>query len=165
MNTLHDAENRPHSTADRAILALATGLGVGCIPVAPGTWGSLLGLPLALALQQFPVGAQLAAAAACFLGGVAICSRAARLLGRDDPPTIVFDEIAAMPVVFLPVALTPATALIGWALFRLFDITKPWPARRLERLPAGLGIMADDLAAAVYAGSALWCIARWLLPA
>jgi phosphatidylglycerophosphatase A len=163
--TVSRDDSCPGPTAfDRALLLVATGLGVGYVPFAPGTFGSLLALPLAWGMQQFPLGWQLALAAACFVSGVAICSRAARPLGGGDPGQIVFDEIAAMLVVFLPTRLTAATALIGFALFRLFDITKPWPVGRLERLPGGLGIMSDDFAAGVYSALVLHCIARWVLP-
>ena len=141
---------------------LATGFGVGSIPTAPGTFGSLWGLPLVWGLQQLPPWGQYAAPIVCFAIGIPICGIAARRMGRKDPGAIVFDEIAAFPVVFLLVPINTVTAVVGFALFRLFDISKPWPAKRLERLPGGLGIMADDFAAAVYAAGLLWLIARWL---
>jgi phosphatidylglycerophosphatase A len=73
----------------------------------------------------------------------------------------VFDEIAAFGVVYLLVPFNLLTAVLGFVLFRLFDIWKPWPARRLERLPGGLGIMADDFAAGLYAAGSLWLIDLW----
>ena len=88
--------------------------------------------------------------------GIPVCSAGARALGRHDPAPVVFDEIAAFPIVFAIVELQLTTAIVGFLWFRVFDITKPWPVRRFERLPRGFGIMADDLAAAVYAGGALW---------
>jgi len=145
--------------ADRAVLALASGFGLGYAPFAPGTFGSLAGLPLAWGLQHLPAWGQAAAAVALFAAGVPICSRGAKLMNLKDPPAIVFDEIAAFSVVFLAVQFNLATAALGFALFRAFDIVKPWPVRRLERLSGGLGIMADDYAAAIYAGAALWFIA------
>jgi phosphatidylglycerophosphatase A len=94
----------------------------------------------------------------CLLG-VPICSAAARRLGGlKDPGCIVLDEIASLPIVFLGPGLELASwqvALAGFLLHRLFDITKPPPARQLESLPAGLGIMADDWAAAIYANLSL----------
>jgi phosphatidylglycerophosphatase A len=144
------------------LVILATGCGIGLIPWPPGTFGSLLGLPLVWGIQHLPVWGQLVAPVLCFLIGVPICGIAARRMGLKDPGAIVFDEIAAFSVVFLLVPVNVYTAVIGFALFRLFDITKPWPAKRLEMLPGGWGIMADDFAAAVYAGGLLWLIARWL---
>lgn len=158
--------NESRSLADRAALLLATGLGIGYIPWAPGTFGSLWGLAFVWGLMHLPVIASLVLALFAILLGVPLCGRAAKLLGKVDPGYVVFDEIAAFPIVF---ASVPAgwvrfdwqTALAGFLLFRLFDITKPWPARRLEHLPGGWGVMADDLAAGVYAGGALALVA-WM---
>jgi phosphatidylglycerophosphatase A len=72
----------------------------------------------------------------------------------------VYDEIAAIPLVFLSVPLTFSTAILGFLWFRVFDIAKPWPVHRLERIPGGLGIMIDDVAAALYAAIALWISMR-----
>jgi phosphatidylglycerophosphatase A len=138
-----------------AVIA-ATGLWVGRIPVAPGTFGTLLGLPLALGISCIPsLWFQVAIIVAVCAVGVPICTAAARRLGGSkDPQQIVFDEIAAVPITFFlmphDVLQRPLTLLIGFALFRLFDISKPPPARQLEQLPTGLGIMADDWAAGVY---------------
>ena len=88
--------------------------------------------------------------------GIPICSQAAIRFGRSDPPQVVFDEIAAFPLVFAVVAVDFTTGVLGFFWFRLFDILKPWPVKQLEKLPTGAGIMADDLAAAVYAAVALW---------
>jgi phosphatidylglycerophosphatase A len=137
---------------------LATGLGVGLARFAPGTFGALWGLPLAWACGWLPPVAQAAAIVVLFLASVPVCTAAARHLGGKDPGAIVLDEIASLPVVFF---MVPADdwnwklALAGFLLHRIFDITKPPPARQLERLPEGLGIMADDFAAAVYAGLSL----------
>ncbi|MFN0053407.1 MAG: phosphatidylglycerophosphatase A [Planctomycetales bacterium] len=141
---------------DRIVLLLATGLGAGSAPRMPGTVGSLLGLPLAWGLQHLPWWGQIAAAALIFVIGIPICQRGALLLKSKDPGPVVFDEIAAFPVLFLFATWSWGTAVAGFLLFRIFDISKPWPCRRLETLPGGLGIMADDLAAGVYAGLALW---------
>jgi len=148
------------SLSDRLILVLATGFGLGYIPFAPGTFGSLAGLPLAWGLHFLPVWGQVVAAVLCFAIGVPICDRGARLLGSKDPGAVVFDEIAAFAVLFLGTGFNLVSAAVGFVLFRLLDVTKPWPARRLEQLPGGLGIMADDCAAAVYAAAALWSIHR-----
>lgn len=130
--------------------------------MAPGTFGSLVGLPVAWGTHQVSFGWRPVIAAAFLLLGIPICRRAAELLHAKDPGSVVFDEIAAFPVLFLFAPFTWQTAIAGFLLFRLFDITKPWPCRQLEKLPGGWGIMADDFIAGLYAGGALWCIARWL---
>ena len=142
---------------------LATGGGVGFLPLVPGTFGTLLGLPLAYGIAHLPgVALQIGAISAVIAASIPICSTAAlQLGGAKDPGAIVLDEIAAVPIVFAfipPDRLSwhsPWVWLAGFVLFRLFDITKPPPARQLERLPEGLGIVADDLAAAGYACAAL----------
>jgi phosphatidylglycerophosphatase A len=135
---------------------LATGLGAGLSPVMPGTVGSLWGLLLAWGLchlASLPI--QIGILAALFLIGIPLCTRVARGLGRDDPGSIVYDEIVTVPVVFLflPQAdlARPLVLILGFLLHRLFDISKPPPIRRLEKVGGGLGIMIDDLLAAVYA--------------
>ena len=150
------------SLSDRFLLVLATACGLGYAPFAPGTFGSLAGLPLAWGLSHLPVWGQIAAAVLFFVVGIPICGSGARLLGLKDPGAVVFDEIAAFAVVFLGTPLNSVkTAALGFVLFRVFDVLKPWPASRLERLPGGLGIMADDCAAALYAAAGLWFIDRW----
>jgi phosphatidylglycerophosphatase A len=153
--------SQPRSWADRAVLLIATGLGLGFVHFAPGTIGSLAGLPVAWGLHFLPLWGQVAAAVFFFLFGIPICAGGARLLGTKDPGAVVFDEIAAFSVLFLLVPFGIAPAVAGFVLFRLFDVWKPWPARRLERLPGGLGIMADDFAAALYAAASLWLIDRY----
>jgi phosphatidylglycerophosphatase A len=154
------------SPTDRGALWLATGLGIGRIPFAPGTFGSLEGLALAWALSYAPLAPwRLLAVGLLFVAGLVACGRAAKILGATDPQQVVFDEIAAMPVVFLAVDFHFTTALLGFALFRAFDIIKPWPVGWGETLAGGRGIMADDLLAALYAGGLLWLLAWAVLPA
>jgi len=152
---------------------LATGFGIGRVPFAPGTFGAMLGVPLSLAIGWLatraapdPVAAHLAevciVAAICVIG-IPICSRAAALLGRKDPGSIVLDEVASMPLALLlvpPADRTPALLGVAFVLLRIFDISKPFPCRQLERLPTGLGIMADDWGAAAWTAACL-AIARW----
>jgi phosphatidylglycerophosphatase A len=138
---------------------LATGLGLGLVTVAPGTIATALeGLPLAWAIGRLPgVGWQVLAIAILFAVGIPLATAAGRALGaQKDNQAIVWDEIVTMPVVFLLVPLTNwKIALAGFLFHRLFDVTKPPPAGRLEELPEGLGVMADDLMAAIYACLAL----------
>ena len=148
--------------SERAALLVATGLGLGYSPVVPGTVGSLAGLPLAWGIQQLPPWGQPVVAVLLFLAGVPICAAGARLLEAQDPGAVVFDEIAAFSILFLGVKINLLTGGLGFVLFRLFDVTKPWPIGRLERLPGGWGIVADDFAAALLAGIVLRFIA-WRL--
>lgn len=151
---------------------LATGLGVSQGVPAPGTVGAIWGVPLWLAIAQIPsYPAQLATIAGLILLGGPLCTRAARDLHRHgltpdtkDPQAITWDEFTTVPLVyaFAPSACTCVTWLLaGFALHRLFDITKPWPCKRLERLPDGWGVMADDVAAALYAGVSYALLWRW----
>jgi phosphatidylglycerophosphatase A len=150
------------------ILLLATGLGFGYARIMPGTVGALWGLPLAWAITRVPApgglpnwAVHIAIILLLLAVGVPLCTAAATQLGgKKDPSAVVYDEIATMPIVFLfvPVAILEAHPWLwaaGFLFHRLFDILKPPPCRQLERLPAGLGIMADDVAAAVYAGATL----------
>lgn len=159
-----ETDTRRPTLLDRFTLLMATGFGVGRLPRAPGTFGSLLGLPLAWGLLKLPPLWQYVAVPVLFAIGVPICGRAARLLHSKDPGGVVFDEIAAIPLMFLFVPFRMKFMIVGFLLFRLFDIWKPWPCRAVERLPGGLGIMADDFVASVYATATLWCVAHWLLP-
>jgi phosphatidylglycerophosphatase A len=158
---------------------VATLGGLGRAGFAPGTWGAAAGLAMALAVsagaawaagllapgtEAAPRAVEAALVAAICLAGVPICSRAAAALGRGkDPGCIVLDEAAAMAATLLvvpPADRTPAVLAVAFALFRVFDIAKPFPCNRCERLPTGLGIMADDWAAAAYAAAGL-AAARW----
>lgn len=143
---------------------LATGLGVGlCVP-APGTFGAAWGSLLAWGFSFLPgLAWQIAAIVAINLVGVPLCTVAGRALGgKKDHQAIIWDEIVTMPVVFLLVPLTNWTVLLaGFFLHRLLDTTKPPPARQLERLPDGWGVMADDWAASGYACLLLYGLA-WL---
>jgi phosphatidylglycerophosphatase A len=130
---------------------LATGFGSGYSPVAPGTAGSIVGLLLFWPLARLDSWLQLAAALALFPAGVLASSRVARRVADKDPGIVVVDEIVGMwiSLLFMPFNLT--TAVLGFVLFRAMDIVKPYPARDLERLSGGWGIMADDVMAGIYA--------------
>jgi len=130
---------------------VATGLGSGYSPFAPGTAGSLVGLVLFWPLHHLALWAQAAATVAVFFVGVAAATHVARRVGIEDPGLVVADEVVGMWVSLLGVPLTGVTAVAGFVLFRVFDVFKPYPARDLERLPAGWGIMCDDVMAGVYA--------------
>jgi phosphatidylglycerophosphatase A len=129
----------------------------------PGTFGTLWGLPLAWGIGFLPIWARVIAILAICSLGIPICTAAVRKLGgRKDPGCVVFDEIASVPItLFLAPVEQPSVLVAGFLLFRLFDITKPPPARQLERLPEGLGVMADDWAAGVYSCLALHGLLWW----
>ncbi len=140
-------------------MLLATGLGVGWSPLAPGTWGTLWGLPLAWGLAELPsVGWRLAVLVALFLIGVPVCSYAADRLGGKDPGAVVLDEIVALPLALVFVPFTFWTAVLAFVLFRFFDISKLPPVGYAERLPRGWGVMADDIVAGGYAAVVLYVL-------
>lgn len=157
---------------------LATAGGLGRLPKAPGTWGSLAGVALAwlfhsLEFQAVSFGTgtfqlfnPLFWWIALSLAGVAVAGRVERAIGKKDPQEVVVDEVSGQ---WLALLAGPATLaggagwksfLAGFILFRVFDITKPFPARRAESLPGGWGIMADDWVAGVYVAACLW-LAHW----
>ena len=136
--------------------------GTGYLPIASGTWGSLGALPFAwLIMDRFgPLGLALAAAAA-FLAGIWASVVILRRSGRKDPSCIVIDEVAGQWIALLPVLpLDPVLYAIGFVLFRIFDVVKPWPANWCDqRMPGAWGVMLDDIVAGVYAAIALHLIA------
>lgn len=140
----------------RLALALATAGYSGYVPFAPGTVGSAVGVGVYLALSA--TGAPWAVPAAIlvvFAAGVWASGRAETHFRTTDPGPVVIDEVAGMLVSVAWIDAGAASLAAGFVLFRIFDIFKPYPAGRLERLPGGLGIMADDMMAGVYANLAL----------
>ena len=138
---------------------LALGLGSGLSPKAPGTMGTIAAVPFVLLWQQLPWwGFALVVLLACGVG-VWICDVAARNLGVHDHPGIVWDEFAGY---WLTMLFAPAGwqwLLLGFVLFRFFDILKPWPIGWADRrVSGGLGIMLDDILAGLWAGAILWGI-------
>ena len=142
---------------------LATGGYVGRIPVASGTFGSLIGLPVAFALSRMSWPWAILAAVALMLVAVWSAGEAARQLGAKDPGCIVIDEIAGMAVALLFMPFTVVNCVAGFALFRFFDIVKPPPVRQLDRdVGGGWGIVLDDIAAGILANVVLrvgWWVA------
>ena len=130
---------------------VATGLGTGYAPVAPGTAGSAVGLLLFWPLSLAPVLLQLALTVLAAGLGVLSAGRLAEHLGVKDPGRATVDEVVGMWVSLLFLPFSVATAVLAFVAFRAMDVLKPYPARDLEALPGGWGIMADDLMAAVYA--------------
>lgn len=134
----------------RLAVLLATSLGAGYFPVAPGTAGSAVGIVIYLLTRNWSASWQVALVAVISGIGVWAAELAARHFGRDDPGPVVIDEVAGQLLTLLFTGVGAGGAVIGFFLFRVLDIFKPWPARRLENLHGGLGIMADDLMVAIY---------------
>lgn len=162
---------------DYVALGVAT-CGVGYFPVAPGTWGAAIGVAIYLLFRVASVRIFTAAEAsglsltplesfrttfilliliALTIAGVWAATRAEPLLGRKDPGPVVIDEVVGQLITFLfvPLNVGMGAVMLGFLLFRLFDIWKPYPIRRLEALESGLGVMADDIVAGVYAAAVM----------
>lgn len=141
----------------------ATFFGSGYSPVAPGTAGSAAGLILIVPLRRLGLPwLDLAAVAAIFAIGVWSATIVERESGKEDPGIVVLDEVLGMLISLLWLPLTWQVVLAAFLAFRIFDIIKPWPAGRLEYLGGGLGIMADDAMAGVYANLAVAGLVWWL---
>lgn len=135
-------------------LTIATVFGVGYAPLAPGTFGSAAGLVAWWLLPPSTV-VQVAAIAAIFVAGSWAGSVAEGYFGRSDPGQVVIDEVMGMLITLFLNPVGWRGAIAGFFLFRIFDVIKPYPANRLERLHGGVGVMADDAMAAVYANLVL----------
>jgi phosphatidylglycerophosphatase A len=143
-------------------LAIATVFGVGYAPVAPGTFGSAAGLLVWWLLPTSPV-VQGAAIIAIFVAGSWGGNAAERHFGRTDPGQVVIDEVMGMLITLFLNPVGWAGAIAGFFLFRVFDVIKPYPANRLEQLHGGVGVMADDAMAAVYANLVLRAALYWVV--
>ena len=142
---------------------MAFGFGTGLAPFAPGTVGSLPGVLLAWATMDFPFIARAILAVGLFLTGIRICGVSSRRLGVHDHGGIVWDEITGMYATLLAAPPLISAWILAFGLFRALDIVKPWPIRDLDhRLGGGLGIMLDDLLAALYAAPLL-AFYGWLM--
>jgi phosphatidylglycerophosphatase A len=142
-------------------LLVATVAGVGRAPIASGTAGSVPGVALAWALAAAGPWAAAAGLVTITAVGTWAADVAVRHFGRKDPGEVVVDEVAGQLLALLFVPATWQALALGFLLFRVFDILKPYPAGALERLPGGVGIMADDLAAGIYANLALQAVIRF----
>lgn len=139
---------------------IALGFGAGCAAKAPGTFGTLAAIPLYLLLEPLPLWIYLLLTAGGFILGVWVCDRTARDLGVHDHPAIVWDEVIGYWITMIAAPPGWLWITLGFALFRLFDIVKPWPIRQADRkIAGGFGIMFDDVLAAVYA----WLVLQGLV--
>lgn len=144
-------------------LAIALGFGAGLAPRAPGTAGALVGLALAWAISFLSPALAGAVLAGAFALGVWVSRHAITRTGLADPGLVVWDEVVGMAVAVWGLPADPVIYGAGFALFRLFDIWKPWPVRTLDRkVHGGLGVMLDDVAAGILAGIVLQAaLAGW----
>jgi len=153
----------------RLAVLLSTFGYAGLFPFAPGTVGSLAGLVVYAGLwwSGAPSSGLAAAIAVVFGVGIWSATAAERHFGATDPGPVVIDEVAGMLITLFLVPVSVTGAAAGFILFRLFDIVKPFPAGRLERLPGGLGVMCDDAMAGLYANMCLralwWAMPAWIV--
>ncbi|HEX3685101.1 MAG TPA: phosphatidylglycerophosphatase A [Bryobacteraceae bacterium] len=144
----------------RAAIVLATWFGCGYFPWGPGTAGSVAAVAIAAALHRYAQAGRmtlLLLVAVLVVPAAWAAGEAARAMQDDDPKQVVVDEVVGQWVTLLGAsALSWRSFALGLVLFRLFDIWKPWPVRNFEKLPGGVGIVADDLAAGVYGALILY---------
>jgi phosphatidylglycerophosphatase A len=145
------ARGRFDGVATGLASAFATGLGSGYSPFAPGTAGSLVGLALFPLVAQLSLAGQTALIVGVSLLGALAAGSVATRANRKDPGIVVIDEVVGQWVALVLIPLNAWTAAGAFLLFRAADIVKPYPARQLEALPGGWGIVADDLMAGLYA--------------
>ena len=151
-----DPTRRGVSLNEKFITLAATGFGSGYAPLAPGTAGTLVGIPLYLVFSAMPWPLWLITIIAFTCLAWYVSEEAEKLFGQKDARCIVIDEIAGLQWSLFLIEPTALHATLGFFLFRLFDIVKPFPARLFQdRLPGGLGVVADDLAAGVYTNAVL----------
>jgi phosphatidylglycerophosphatase A len=132
-------------------MLIATGCYSGYLPKAPGTWGSLVGLILFYLLHTLSLPVYLAAVAGLFVVGSFAAGEAEKILDNRDPGVVVIDEIVGMLITMIAVPVTPLAMVLGFILFRVFDIAKPFPVNFFDqRFHGGLGIMLDDVVAGIY---------------
>ena len=147
----------------KIILFLATGGYLGHVPIAPGTFGSLPGLLICLGMSEVTLGYAIFLILVLIGAAIGIAQQAEKMIGGKDPNAIVIDEMAGMTVTLLGIPLTPFSLILGFFVFRGFDILKPFPARLLEqKIPGGAGIVLDDVMAGIY-GNILIRIVLWIM--
>lgn len=142
---------------------IAYGFGSGLAPKAPGTFGTLVALPIFWLIHDWSLVAYLAFVAIAFIAGIWFCQRAVDWLKQDDPSGVVWDEVVGYLVAMIAAPSGWVWMLTGFVLFRFFDIVKPWPVSLADKkLHGGLGIMLDDVVAGLYAALSLVVIVRFI---
>lgn len=149
----------PQSIWEDPIHFIAAGFGSGAMPVAPGTFGTLAAIPFVYWLSQFSLPIYFALTVWLVVMGIFICDRAGKAFGVTDHSAIVWDEFASFFIVMIGIPVNLFFVSLGFLLFRFFDIVKPWPIRYVEKkLPGGLGVMLDDVLAALISWFILFLI-------
>ena len=144
---------------------IATCAYVGYAPVAPGTFGSAIGLAVFYVVRhQRSRAVEIAAMVVLVAVGLWSATEAEHHFGGIDPGAVVIDEVIGMLITLAFVPVNLAGAIVAFVLFRILDVVKPWPARRLEHLPGGFGVVLDDVMAGVYGNLVMWGLVR-LMPA
>jgi phosphatidylglycerophosphatase A len=161
-STESPSQERPRLT--RPAILLATWFGAGYLPKIPGTWGSLAALPFAWLLHgglgQWGL---FAAALAVFAIGIPCANVYIRASGKDDPGPVVIDEVAGQWLTLVMAPMSVQFYVLGFVLFRIADIWKPWPVSWADRqIKGGFGVMFDDVLAAIYAGAVLYGLSLWM---
>jgi phosphatidylglycerophosphatase A len=137
---------------EQAVIFLASGLFIGTVPFAPGTFGAIIGLPIVFLLSRLDLLLSVLFMLLFIFFAIGIASAAEKILNQKDPAKIVIDEIAGLMVAFTGLPFNLKTVVLGFILFRVFDILKPFPIRTLERkVGGGTGVVLDDVLAGVYA--------------
>jgi phosphatidylglycerophosphatase A len=136
---------------ERAVLFLATGFFIGTVPFAPGTFGSLIGLPICFLISRLDVLIGVICTILFILFAIWMAAAAEKVLKKKDAGEIVIDEVAGLIVTFIGIPFTLKTVIVGFIIFRAFDIIKPFPIRLLEKKVAGgSGVVLDDVLAGLY---------------
>jgi len=146
---------------EKLITFLATGFGSGLVPFAPGTAGTLVGVLICLPFIPLPWILRLLFVLALLAFSFYVADQAEKIYKRKDDQRIVIDEIIGFQITILPVAINVLNLCAAFVLFRIFDIWKPFPVKNTQGLPGGWGIVADDVAAGIYAGAIMWLLMFW----
>lgn len=143
----------------RPVCFLGLGFGSGLAKKAPGTFGTLAAVPIYLLMKDLPLALYLSMVVFAFVAGIWICQKSAEWLGQADPSAVVWDEIVGYLITMIAAPAGWGWLILGFVLFRFFDILKPWPINLADKaIHGGLGIMVDDVIAGIFA---LVCI-QWL---
>jgi len=143
---------------EKIIKLLATGFGSGLSPFAPGTMGTLVGIPVCLVCLPLTWPARFLFVIVLSTLAIYISGRAEMTYSKKDDQRIVIDEIVGFQVAMLPVAIIGLNICIAFVLFRIFDIWKPFPVNKLQDLPGGWGVVMDDVVAGIYAGVLMFAL-------
>lgn len=151
---IHDYHQKrtpiPHSVWTNPIHFITCGFGIGVFPYFPGTVATLAAIPLVIFLSHFSTTVYILSCIFLFCAGIILCGKTNRDFGTDDHPATVLDEIATFPVAMIGITIDWKYLLMGFLIFRIFDIIKPWPISWVDKkMHGGLGVMLDDLLAAM----------------